>query len=82
MNNDMTYEDVHVVDTFEEAEQFRYEHNDEPVEVGTAVGYDKLKWCSHTGKVLSVDLCCFKGVYFADDNLMITQTDMLPPRDV
>ena len=49
MNYDMTYEDVHVVDDFDEAQQFRYEHNDEPVEVGTAVGYDKPKRCMSTG---------------------------------
>lgn len=65
---DITYEDVHVVDNFDEAEQFRYEHNDEPVEVGTAVGYDKPKHCMVTGKTLSVDLHCFKGIYFVDDN--------------
>ena len=37
----MKYSDIYVVEDFEEAEQFRYEHNDEPVEVGTAVGYDR-----------------------------------------
>jgi len=68
MDYDITYEDVHVVDNFDEAEQFRYEHNDEPVEVGTAVGYDKPKRCMSTGKMLSVDLHCFNGIYFVDDN--------------
>lgn len=67
MNYDMTYKDVHVVDDFDEAQQFRYEHNDEPVEVGTAVGYDKPKRCMATGKVLSVDLHCFHGIYFVDE---------------
>lgn len=33
--------DIYVVEDFDEAQQFRYEHNDEPVEVGTAVGYDR-----------------------------------------
>ena len=33
--------DIYVVEDFEEAQQFRYTHNDEPVEVGTAVGYDR-----------------------------------------
>ena len=37
----MKHDDIFVVDDFEEAEQFRYEHNDEPVEVGTAVAYDR-----------------------------------------
>lgn len=67
MNYDITYEDIHVVDSFEEAEQFRYEHSDETVEVGTAVGYDKPKRCTVTGKVLSVDLHCFGGIYFQDE---------------
>lgn len=67
MNYDMTYEDVYVVDSFEEAEQFRYEHDNRSVEVGTAVGYDKPKRCTSTGKVLSVDLHCFPGIYFVDE---------------
>lgn len=67
MNYDMTYDDVHVVDNFDEAQQFRYEHNDEPVEVGTAVGYDKPKRCMATGKVLSIDLHCFRGIYFVNE---------------
>jgi hypothetical protein len=58
------YRDIHVVDTFEEAEQFRYEHNDETVEVGTAVGRDIEKRCMSTGKLLSVDLHCFDGIYY------------------
>ena len=68
MNYDMTYEDVYVVDDFDEAEQFRYAHNDQSVEVGTAVGYDKPKCCMTTGKTLSVDLHCFDGIYFVDDH--------------
>jgi hypothetical protein len=35
------YSNIFVVETLEEAEEFRYEHNDEPVEVGTAIGYDR-----------------------------------------
>ena len=35
------YKDIFVVETFEEAEEFRYEHNDETVEIGTPVGYDE-----------------------------------------
>lgn len=60
--NDIRYDDVYVVDTFEEAEQFRYEHNDQPVEVGTAVGYDKPNTID--GHYQSVDLHCFPGIYF------------------
>ena len=34
-------DNIFVVEDFDEAQQFRYVHNDEPVEVGTAVGYDE-----------------------------------------
>lgn len=61
------YTDIHVVETFEEAEQFRRVSDDQPVEVGTPVGYDKIKRCMMTNKVISVDLVCLEGVYF-DDN--------------
>jgi len=63
------YTDIHVTETFEEAEQFRRVSDDQPVEVGTPVGYDKIKRCMITGKVTSVDLVCFEGVYFDDSNL-------------
>lgn len=62
------YNDVYVVDTFEEAEQFKYAHNDESVEVGTAVGCDVVKRCMKTNKVLRIDLTCFDGIYFDDQN--------------
>lgn len=58
----MDYQDIHVVDTFEEAQEFRYEHNDQPVEVGTAVGYDKPQ--SESG---AIDLICFDGIYFTQE---------------
>lgn len=51
------YEDVYVVEDFDEAEQFRYEHNDQPVEVGTAVAYEDS----------SGDLICFEGIYFQEE---------------
>ena len=38
MNNS---DDIFVVENFEEAQQFRYVYNDQPVEVGTAVGVDR-----------------------------------------
>jgi hypothetical protein len=59
--NTINYQDIYVVDTFEEAEQFRYEHDDQPVEVGTAVGHDVIT------KEGTVDLCCFKGIYFTQE---------------
>lgn len=57
----MNYQDVYVVDTFEEAEQFRYKHNDQPVDVGTAVAYD-MQVDDNT-----IDLVCFEGIYFTDE---------------
>jgi len=51
------YQDIHVVEDFEEAEQFRYEHNDHVVEVGTAVGYDDPDG----------NLVCFTGIYYQAD---------------
>jgi len=68
MNANVRYDDVYVVDDFDEAEQFRYEHNDEPVEVGTAVGFDEEKRCMHTGSIIAYDLHCFPGIYFVGDN--------------
>ena len=58
----MNYQDIYVVDTFEEAEQFRYKHNDQPVEVGTAVGYDQPIMDSD-----KIDLVCFEGIYYTDE---------------
>jgi hypothetical protein len=58
----MNYQDIYVVDTFEEAEQFKYCHNDQSVEVGTAVGYD-----SHIMDGDKIDLICFNGIYFTDE---------------
>lgn len=52
----MKYEDIYVVEDFDEAEQFRYEHNDETVEIGTPVGYEG----EH-------GLVCFTGIYFQSD---------------
>ena len=56
----MNYQDIYVVDTFEEAEQFRYKHNEQPVEVGTAVGYDVISGDD-------VVLTCFDGIYYEPD---------------
>jgi len=63
----MKYQDVHVVDTFEEAEQFKYTSNNESVEVGTAVGYDMERIDPITGE-FNIDLKCFEGIYFDDQN--------------
>jgi hypothetical protein len=52
----MNYKDIYVVEDFEEAEQFHYAHDDQTVEVGTAVGYEG-----------SEGLVCFEGIYFQSD---------------
>lgn len=57
----MNYQDIVVVEDFEEAQQFRYEHNNEPVEVCTPVGYDRK---DTNGEMT---LVCFEGIYFQDD---------------
>ena len=54
----MNYTEIYIVESFDEAEQFRYEHNDQVVEVGTAVGYE-----SRTG-----DLVCFDGIYYQSED--------------
>ena len=64
------YKDIYVVDTFEEAEQFRYEQTDEPVEVGTPVAFDFFSKGAvfnghpdrqHEDRYI---LTCFDGIYF------------------
>lgn len=69
----MKHDDVYVVMSFEEAEQFRYEHNNKPVEIGTAVAYDRpfvgMPGSRHS---LLGDRCrqlvCFDGIYFQADD--------------
>ena len=60
------YDDIHVVETLEEAREFRYEHNDEPVEIGTPVGFDKTmpSGALAPGAIPDIYLVCFKGIYF------------------
>ena len=52
------YKDVYVIEDFDEAEQFRYEHDNQVVEVGTAVAYENN----------SGDLVCFEGIYFQSED--------------
>ena len=71
--------DIYVVDDFEEAQQFRYEHNDQPVEVGTAVGYDRPfvgmpgdkppvgGWKMKPEDMPVQQLVCFDDIYFQED---------------
>jgi hypothetical protein len=56
----MNHEDIYVVDTFEEAEQFRYTDSNETVSVGTAVGYDV-----HSSNAIT--LTCFEGIHYDPD---------------
>ena len=56
----MNYQDIVMVENFEEADQFKYEHNDQPGEVCTPVGYE----CIHEGDCV---LICFEGIYFDGD---------------
>ena len=56
----MSYQDIYVVDSFEEAEQFKYNDTGESVEVGTAVAYD----VHHGDKIV---LTCFEGIHFDSD---------------
>ena len=56
----INYEDVYVVDTFEEANEFFRESDNQPVEVGTPVGYDIQ---TTDGPVLH----CFAGLYWCPD---------------
>ena len=66
----MNYLDIYVVEDFDEAEQFRYEHNDQPVEVGTAVAYDR-DYVGMPGARPVKEPCrqmvCFEGIYYQDD---------------
>jgi len=67
----MNYKDIYTVDTFEEAEQFRYEHNDQPVEVGTAVAYDRdfagMPGAKPAEREPCRQLVCFEGIYYQQD---------------
>jgi hypothetical protein len=69
----MRYDDIYVVEDFDEAEQFRYEHNDKPVEVGTPVAYEHLNrgavFNGHPDRPVKDEmvLTCFDGIYFQSD---------------
>ena len=50
--------DIHVVEDFDEACQFKYTHNDQMVEVGTPVGFDGLD---------GAQFILFDGIYYDPD---------------
>ena len=76
------YDDIYVVESLEEANQFRYEHDDQPLALGTAVGHNVYVYTGDTpdmfvedadprghdpGQLTRVELRCFDGVYYSDD---------------
>ncbi len=56
----LNYKDIIIVEDFDEAEQFRYEDNNQPVEILTPVGYE-------VNEGQSVTLKCFDGIYYKED---------------
>ena len=68
------YTDVYIVEDDDEAQEFRYEHNNKTVEVGTPVAYDVFKrgavFNGHPHRP-SPDTCiltCFEGIYHQADH--------------
>jgi len=77
------YNDIYVVEDYDEASQFRYEHNDEIVEVGTPVAFDRpfvgmpgdkapvvngtRSWKMAKKDMPVCQLVCFDGIYFQAD---------------
>ena len=62
VSKEMNYQDIYVVEDFDEAAQFRYEHNDETVEIGTPVAWEFEPTDSDTSV-----LRCFAGIYYTTD---------------
>lgn len=60
------YTEIYVVEDYDEAQQFKYEHNNETVEIGTAVGVD-IPVVDKNSNLSRVDLECFAGIYFQAD---------------
>jgi hypothetical protein len=71
--------DIYVVEDFDEASQFRYTHNNQPVEVGTAVAYDRPfvgmpgdkpgvnGWKMSKEDMPVMQMVCFDDIYFQED---------------
>jgi hypothetical protein len=57
----LNYKSIHVVEDFEEAEQFRYTETNETVEVGTPVGFDSDVFDG------SAQFILFDGIYYDPD---------------
>ena len=62
------YKNIYVVEDFDEAEEFRYEETNQPVEVGTAVAYDRpsggMPGQKPSERGECMQLVCFEGIYF------------------
>lgn len=62
------YKNIYVVEDFDEAEEFRYEETNKPVEVGTAVAYDRpsadMPGQKPSERGECMQLVCFEGIYF------------------
>lgn len=58
------YTEIYIVEDFDEAQQFKYEHNDEAVEIGTPVGIDKPV-VDENSNLVGIDLDCFTGIYYS-----------------
>ena len=56
----LNYKDIIIVEDTDEAAQFRYADNDQPVEVLTPVGYE-------INEGQRVTLKCFDGIYYKED---------------
>lgn len=59
----LNYKNIHVVEDFDEAEQFRYTETNETVEVGTPVGFDSEMFDGS----LQVQFILFDGIYYDPD---------------
>jgi len=69
----LDYKDIYVVEDFDEAQEFHYETTNQPVEIGTAVAYDRAFVGMSGSKPASREKCrqlvCFEGIYFCNDRV-------------
>ena len=69
-NKQIHHSSIMYVESEEEAEQFRYEHDDSTVDIGTSVGYEihkrnnttRLPWQDDTD--IALDFILFDGIYY------------------
>ena len=72
----INFQDIYVVETYEEAEQFRYESTGETVEIGTPVAWDQEHYSIFSESMINrresdmvpdMVMTCFNGIYFQAD---------------